>query len=183
MVVTVDKSDHESLIAGGFMKLSKLSISLSVLMLMLVSSSLASQQSKLDDKAKKAIRNSNVTMLANWLENGGDINKTTKNGNTLLILASKIGDKPTIDFLLSKQTKVNYQNEVGATALMLAAKYGHDHVVEMLLDEGADPTLTNNSGVSAAQFAKAYGHYDLSQQLQDAAMEHYRDDEQTAPTS
>lgn len=165
------------------MKLPKLTTMIFALMLIPLSSALAVPQSVLDGKAKKAIRTSNVAMLTQWIENGGEINQTTQNGNTLLILASKIGDRPTIEFLLSKHPNIDQQNKVGATALMLAAKYGHDHVVKMLLERGADATVTNKSGLSAAQFALAYEHQQLYQKLQDAMLKRYRNNEQAGPNS
>lgn len=149
-------------------KISKIgSIILSVLLLPM---SVSSQPGVLDKGVKQAVQQSDVAMLENWMANGGDINNKDEQGNSLLFLASKIGDKPTLKYLLSKKPKVNYQNKAGATALMIAAKYGHAHVIEMLLDKGADPTIKNNDGVTAAQFALVYDHTELFYKLQEAML-------------
>ena len=165
------------------MQCSKKSLTLSVLLFAIIVPALAMSQSGLDEKAKKAVQSGNVDLLERWIKNGGDIHQTTEHDNTLLIMAAKIGDKRTIDFLLSKQPKINHQNKAGATALMVAAKYGQDHVVDMLLDNGADPTLRNESGSSAAQFALAYDHQELYQKLERAMMAQYRKSQQVTPSS
>jgi len=165
------------------MQFSKSSLILSVLFFLITVPVLAMSQSGLDDKAKKAVQSGNVDLLERWIKNGGDIDHTTEHGNTLLIMAAKIGDKRTIDFLLSKQPKVNHQNKAGATALMVAAKYGQGHVVDTLLDNGADPTMRNESGNSAAQFALAYDHQALYQKLERAMMAQYRKSQQMTSNS
>ena len=133
-----------------------------------------SSQPELDKEATTAIQKSDIASLALWFANGGDINRVTKHGNTLLMLASKIGDKPTLEYLLEQLPEVNVQNKAGATALMIAAKYGHDHVVDMLLANGADPVIRNNSGITASRFAMAYGHPDIYSKLQKATIDQYR---------
>lgn len=129
---------------------------------------LASAQSKLDEKVVLAVQNSNVSSLANWFAEGGNIDAVTNEGSTLLMIASKIGDKPTVELMLSQMPFVDAQNKAGATALMIAAKYGHSHVVKMLLEQGADPVVQNNRGVTAASFAFAYNHSDIYSTLLEA---------------
>lgn len=156
------------------MNTQKLSILGCVLMLAIFLPAAYSTNPELDADVKLAIQNSDIPSLATWFANGGDINRTTKHGNTLLMLASKIGDKPTLDYLFKQLPDVNAQNNAGATALMIAAKYGHTHVVNMLLEKGADPVIRNNYGVPASRFALAYGHPDVYRQLQQAVIEQYR---------
>lgn len=116
----------------------------------------------------KAVRESNATLVTQLLRNGADINFHTREGNTALMTAAKIGDKPTIEAILNGSPDVNFRNQTGTTALMIAAKYGHMHVVEMLLENGADPSITNNSGVLASRFAQVYDHPDVFRQLIEA---------------
>lgn len=139
-----------------------------VILLTLSISQTAFAQQKLDNKIADAVTKSNVAQLAQWAANGGDINAQTEEGNTLLMMASKIGDKPIVKFLISQKPNLDAQNMAGATALMIAAKYGHDHVVKMLLKEGADPMIRNNGGITAARFALAYNHDEVYDQLRKA---------------
>jgi ankyrin repeat protein len=150
------------------MNIPKLSILGCVLLLVISVPVAVSSQPELDSKVIEAVQQSDVPALAIWFANGGDINRTTKAGSTLLMMAAKIGDQQTIDFLFSQLPDVNLQNRAGATALMIAAKYGHVHVAELLLKHDADPLLKNNNGVIASQFARGYGHDDLYFVLQEA---------------
>lgn len=152
------------------MNIQKLLMLGSVLMLV-ASLPQAAISQNLDTDILSAIQESNVPALAIWFADGGDINGTTRQGNTLLILASRIGDRQTIDFLMSQLPDVNAQNAVGATALMLAAKYGHAHVVELLLENGADPLIRNNNGFTASRFALAYNHDEVFKRLQQAELQ------------
>jgi ankyrin repeat protein len=120
------------------------------------------------NEAIEAIQNSNVTLLVDWVANGGDIDVLTNNDNTLLMLVSKIGDKEIMNYLLSQKVNLDVQNKAGSTALMIAAKYGHSHIVKILLDEGANPAIRNNQGASAALFALAYGHGKIYDRLHKA---------------
>jgi ankyrin repeat protein len=138
-----------------------------VLLLALSLPAIVSAQ-QFDEEIITTVKSSNVAELAQWLANDGDINATTKEGNTLLMLATKIGDRPTVEFLLAQSPNIDAQNTAGATALMIAAKYGHNHVVSMLLEVGADPTIRNNSGITAARFALAYNHTEVLDQLREA---------------
>lgn len=129
-----------------------------------------SAQADLDSKVVADVKQSKVADVAIWFANGGEVDMTTREGNTLLMIASKIGDSPTFDYLLSQAPEVNAQNKVGATALMIAAKYGHIHLIEKLLDHGADPTIRTHRGLSAARFAQAYQHPEAFRLLLDAEM-------------
>lgn len=152
------------------MTIPKLSILVSVILLATSLPVTVFSQPELDVEATGAVLKSDVPTLATWFANGGDINSMTKTGNTLLMMAAKIGDKQTLDFLFSQLPDVNIQNKVGATALMIAAKYGHAHAVELLLDHGANPLIRNNNGITAARFAQAYKHDDVFYLLQKAEM-------------
>lgn len=103
--------------------------------------------------------------LSAALSNGADVNQQTKEGNTALMAAAKIGDRLTLDLLLEKNADVNMRNNAGATALMIAAKYGNPHVVTELLNQGADPTIQNKNGYAASNFAWGYKHYEIYDQL------------------
>jgi len=161
----------------------KRSILLTVCMLVTVMSSMAMPQPSIDPDLREAINKGDISYITDWLNNGGDINAVTINGNSALFLASRIGDRPMMKFLLANNPDLNLRNKAGATALMVAAKYGHEHTVDMLLEQGADPTIRNNHGVSAARFALAYEHRELSQKLQNAMMQHYRTEKTVAPNS
>ena len=125
-------------------------------------------QIQLDEKVVQAVQQSKVPVLAEYMNKGGDINLTTKSGNSVLMLASKIGDKQVIDYVLAQYPDLNAQNKAGATALMIAAKYGQLHIIENLLEMGANPKIKNNNGFSAANFAFAFDHQKIYRKLVEA---------------
>jgi ankyrin repeat protein len=125
-------------------------------------------QQILDTEVVAMVQKGDVPGLSAWVANGGDIDQVTKEGNTLLMLASKIGDTPTVRYLLSQHSQVDAQNKVGTTALMLASKYGHTHIIKHLLAYNADPLIQNNSGITAARFAAVYKHDECYDLLRDA---------------
>jgi ankyrin repeat protein len=127
-------------------------------------------QPRLDNEALEAVQRSDISSLAAWVAKGGDINGLANNDNTLLMMASKVGDRQTLDYLFDLKADVNAQNKVGTTALMIAAKYGHAHAVKKLLEHGADPTIRNDYGITAARFALAFRHNDVYYQLQQAEL-------------
>ncbi len=150
----------------------KTQITFSTLILALVVSLPLTVLSQPDlDDAVEAVQKGDVVLLATWFADGGDVNLTLNNENTLLMLASKVGDKKTLDYLVSQTPEINARNKAGTTALMLAAKYGHVDAVVILLEHGADPTIRNNRGVTAARFALAYNHDHLYDQLQQAELD------------
>lgn len=128
----------------------------------------AFSQPKLDHTIVDAVQKSDVPSLAIWMANGGDVNWPGNNDNTLLMLASKVGDLETLAYLLSQEPDINAQNKAGSTALMMAAKYGHADAVDMLLEEGADPLIRNEYGIMASRFALAFDHDDIFYHLQEA---------------
>ncbi|MDZ7680692.1 MAG: ankyrin repeat domain-containing protein [Fodinibius sp.] len=85
----------------------KHSLLLLVGVLIMVMPTMALPQPNIDPDVRNAIRNGDVSYLSNWYKNGGDINDITRNGNTAVFLASRIGDKPTVEFLLSKNPDLN----------------------------------------------------------------------------
>lgn len=125
-------------------------------------------QPELDEDVRAMIEQSDVKNLSAWVADGGDINATTKAGNTMLMLAARIGDTPTLRYLISKSTDINAQNNAGATALMLAAKYNHIHIVKLLLEHGANPLVETHNGYTAANFAEMYKHTESRKVLRKA---------------
>lgn len=61
-----------------------------------------------------------------------DVNLQNSNGNTLLIIASSLG-QPSVEMLLAKGAKPNIANHKGQTPLLMAVQNGHEQTVETLL--------------------------------------------------
>ncbi|KDO31141.1 hypothetical protein SPRG_04279 [Saprolegnia parasitica CBS 223.65] len=75
-----------------------------------------------------------------------DLDKQDENGETALMVASRLGHTAYVTFLLSKSVNVDLQNKIdGKTALMLAANGCHIPVVELLLEASAEVYLTDKN--------------------------------------
>lgn len=84
-------------------------------------------------------------------------NKADKNGRTLLMIASKNGDKKQISNLLYSGADVNLKDKEGWTALMYAARYQKDiSCLDLLLDADAAVKEKNKYGLTALILAANY---------------------------
>ncbi len=75
-----------------------------------------------------------------------DVNVTTRDADTPLMLASLAGHDNVIDILLEGGANPNLTNEAGETALILASKYGFNAVAADLIEAGADVNPQDASG-------------------------------------
>jgi len=69
-----------------------------------------------------------------------------KEGNTPLMIASKIGSLEAVKLLINEYTDLNAQNNDGDTALHLAIAYLHDQIADFLIKCGAKQGITNIYG-------------------------------------
>ncbi|XP_077086187.1 transient receptor potential cation channel, subfamily N, member 1 [Siphateles boraxobius] len=77
----------------------------------------------------------------------------TKDGNTLLHIASQCGHPATALTLLRKGVLLHMPNKSGAVCLHAAAKKGHTAVVKALLQKGAHVDATTKDGQTALHIA------------------------------
>ncbi|XP_073678272.1 transient receptor potential cation channel, subfamily N, member 1 [Garra rufa] len=77
----------------------------------------------------------------------------TKDGNTLLHIASQCGHPATALALLRKGVPLHMPNKSGAVCLHAAAKRGHTAVVKALLQKGAHVDATAKNGQTALHIA------------------------------
>jgi uncharacterized protein len=94
------------------------------------------------------------------LEHGGQINRGSHDGTTVLHRAAGSGQEELVRYLLAKRALVNVQDRSGNTPLHLAAKNGHRAVCEILLAHQADLHLKNKKGLLPRDYAEAWGMED-----------------------
>jgi ankyrin repeat protein len=73
----------------------------------------------------------------------------TDAGDTPLWLASALGNKEIVKYLLTRRANVHARVEDGTTALMAAAKNGHTDAMALLIAGGADVNATDKEGNTA----------------------------------
>ncbi len=118
----------------------------------------ANPTDKIKDDIFTAIRSIDYTSINVLLSDGTNIDTVDQNGNTPLMMASKIGNARILDIILSHNPDINKQNNKGRTALMIAAEAGLIDVVKELVDHGAEISIEDANGNSALTLASKYGH-------------------------
>ena len=102
--------------------------------------------------------------LVHSLENC-DINKQDMDGDTALMVSSRIGDQDISKELLLRGANPNLINKSGASALLWAVANGSVETVEMLLEKGADLNYVDGRGNSAFGLAARVSYEDKSYEL------------------
>jgi ankyrin repeat protein len=89
------------------------------------------------------------------LGKGADPNFAASNGDTPLLVASRVGFTDAIELLLSLGAKVDAANKMGETPLIIAVQQRQLAAVKLLLAKGADPDRKDSAaGYSARDYAK-----------------------------
>lgn len=89
------------------------------------------------------------------LSQGADPEIRARNGDTPLIVASRVGFGEGADILLAKRAKVDAANRQGETALIIAVQQRHPQLVRLLIEAGANPDRTDMAaGYSARDYAR-----------------------------
>ncbi|KAI2638009.1 ankyrin repeat-containing domain protein [Hypomontagnella submonticulosa] len=99
------------------------------------------------------------------LSRGANINATSKQGWTSLMLASKRDDKNCVAYLISKGADVNHLSPDRWTALTEATSKGSIGVMRMLLHAGADPEVRAQSDWTPLMHAAYRGDLEAVQLL------------------
>lgn len=86
-----------------------------------------------------------------------NVNARTKDGNTLMHIASVSGFPETTMTFLRKGVPMNMPNKQGALCLHSAAKCGHDNVIKALLELGQNPDMRTKDDYTALHVAVEYG--------------------------
>ena len=79
-------------------------------------------------------------------KNDLDINVKFDNGNTFLILATKLNEMNIVKFLLENGADINAQNLFMNTALHYATSSKHYNIVNLLIQHNANEEIKNKYG-------------------------------------
>lgn len=88
------------------------------------------------DELLKAVNAGDVATVAGFLDKGLDPDTTDKEGQTILMTASRLGHLELVKLLIARKASVTRQSPQGDTALKFAALKGHLAVAQLLLAHG-----------------------------------------------
>jgi len=94
--------------------------------------------------------------------------EVNKTGWTALHYAATAGDCGIIKLLLDKSAYIDAESPNKTTPLMMAARTGQMAAVKLLIEAGADVSLKNDQGMTAADFAINHEFTDVAAVLKSA---------------
>ena len=115
----------------------------------------------LDEDWVKAVGKRDVVTIERLIGHGVDVNLSTTDGKTALMLAAQQGRTDLIRMLLDAGATINSTNTRGGTALMYAAVVGDPATVELLLARGAAMNVQSSNGWTALMIAAVKGYDEL----------------------
>lgn len=99
------------------------------------------------------------------INRGADVNTSTFEGATPLILAVSNRHPDAVSTILSFEPETDAETYNSETALLIAVKSFNTGIAEMLIRAGADIDKTDRSGASPLHYAAIYGAYQMADML------------------
>lgn len=110
------------------------------------------------DNLIEAINDIDIVSMNVLLAEGANVDTVDQNGNTPLMLASKIGNPRMVKIILAHNPDVNMKNNEGNTALMIASEHGQFFIAAQLINNGAEMHAKNDKGLTPLEIAIRNGH-------------------------
>ena len=88
---------------------------------------------------------------------GADVNSTTEDQKTFLVVAAQLGRPKCVDLLVKAGANLEKKDLFGYTALFHACQQGHHECVDVLIQAGADVNTADTKGNTALIEAASYG--------------------------
>ena len=117
---------------------------ISVWLVLLLATGCMSQLNEIERSLWDAVRNDDVNLVKQLLENGTDAKASEYYGETALMQAARYGSERMVELLIPV-SDVKATDRYGTTAIMDAARFGTNKMVELLLP-GSDAKASNNNG-------------------------------------
>jgi uncharacterized protein len=112
-----------------------------------------------------AVLSGNIELVSDLLDRGADIDATTNNNSSPLLIAAGNGNTNTVKLLIERKAKIGKANDNGQTAIMMASKKGHPDCVQILISAGADINTEDKKGITALAYAKQGGFQTIVEML------------------
>jgi len=109
----------------------------------------------------------NEAIVKYLVNQGADINKESKNGETPLFDACRSGKESIIKYLVEQGANINKEAHDGTTPLFYACHYGNEAAVKYLVNHGADTGKKDHVGKTPFFYACHFGNVALAKYLVD----------------
>ena len=104
-----------------------------------------------------AAANGYADAIVRHIENGGDVNKTSRSGYSALHFAVNSGYVEVVRVLVANKVEVNAAaNKYGKTGLHYTARHGRKEIAKLLLENGASVNALDRSGRTPVDIAEHY---------------------------
>ncbi|MEW5925598.1 MAG: ankyrin repeat domain-containing protein [Candidatus Zixiibacteriota bacterium] len=104
----------------------------------------------------------NLAVIKKHLANGIDVNFSSGDGYTPLLMAALYGKIDAVKLLIEAGADVNKVTETGSSALLVAVQYGKMDIIKVLVEAGANVNMIFDNGYTTVLMdAVKYGHKDV----------------------
>lgn len=120
-----------------------------------------------DESLYKIIEKENLDAFSDMVILGYGVNDWDADGYTPLILASSLGKKNFVQFLLLNEAVVDKRASDGTIALHHAARGGYNDIIDMLYKNGSFINYPDFQGLTPLMYAVLGNHVDTVQKIID----------------
>jgi ankyrin repeat protein len=129
---------------------------------------MAENDKNLEEKLFAAVEGNDKAKVEELIKQGVNVNTRDINGDTVLIIAARLGLGEIVDCLLDNGADVNEKDKEGWTALM---KTDNRRIAESLIKHGADVNAKDKDGWTALMIAALIGRFDIVKYLVDLGVD------------
>jgi len=119
------------------------------------------------EKWIELLKEGNDIGIKQYLKNGGNVNETEENGESVLCFALRYHcEEEIIDLLIEQGANIHHTDNEGVSVFDVAVTYNNLKLIEQLINDGFDVNYaTRRSGFTPLMGAVCYGRIELIKKL------------------
>lgn len=119
------------------------------------------------EKWIELLKENNYLGVKQYLKNGGNVNQTEENGESVLCFALRYRcDQEIIDLLIEQGADIHHVDNEGVSVFDVAVTYNNLDLIDRLISDGFDVHhATRKSGFTPLMGAVCYGRIDVIKKL------------------
>ncbi len=148
------------------LKLMALATVLAMIIVGAIAAKIATREKNPGERFRESIARKDRAAAEAYIAAGGDIDSGDRYGLTALMIASSMGNREMVAFLLNNGADPNIANKHGMTPFMFAVQRRAIDVANLLLANGSDLNARNRDGATALTLAKKQKKYRMIEYLE-----------------